>query len=76
MNNDQLRERQRILRNLYSTTPNSELAEMLGMADSHVRVTARRMGLRKDPLYLSAMNRECGMRSSVAKYWKTVKVVK
>lgn len=75
MSREELRKRQCILRSMYSTTPNAVLADMLGMAVSHVRVTARRMGLRKDSHYLSAMSRECGMKSSVSKYWKTAKTV-
>ena len=73
MNSEELRQKQRILRDLYPTTPNAYLAEILGMAVSHVRVTARRLGLRKDERYLSEVNRRCGMKSSVSKHWKTVK---
>lgn len=73
MSREELRKRQCILRSMYSTTPNAVLADMLGMAVSHVRVTARRLGLRKDERYLSEVNRRCGMKSSVSKHWKTVK---
>lgn len=63
-------EERKILRAIYPTTPNAEIAQMLGISVALVAKRARYLGLRKDPKYLSDMNRKCGMKSSVAKNWK------
>lgn len=54
----------------YANTPNKELATMTGMSVGMVQRRAGQLGLKKDPKYLSAVNRKCGMKSSVAKNWK------
>ena len=55
-------DRQRIIRSLYATRSNAEIAEILGMSASHVGVIALRMGVRKDPKYLSNTNSECARK--------------
>ena len=60
-------EKQRVLRLLYSTMPNSELSEMLGLPAGHIQVMAFRMGLKKDPDYISMMNRANGRKGLVAR---------
>lgn len=66
---DLVTERQ-TLRAIYPTTPNAEIAQRLGISVALVQKRARYLGLRKDPKYLSDMNRKCGMKSSTAKNWK------
>lgn len=58
--------RQRMVRMLYPSTSNAELAEMLGISVNHVHVMAHRMGLRKDPAFLSETNRRNGRKGLVA----------
>ena len=54
----------------YATTSNKELSQRLGISIPLVQKRARYLGLRKDPKYLSAVNRKCGLNSPVAKNWK------
>ena len=63
-------EEREILRAIYPTTPNKDLSKMLGMGVGMVQRYSYQMGLKKDPKYLSDVNRKCGMKSSVAKNWK------
>ena len=63
-------DQRKILSEKYATTPNKELAKLLGISVALVAKRARENGLRKDPKYLSDVNRKCGMKSSVAKNWK------
>ena len=55
----------------YATTSNKELSQRLGISIPLVQKRARYLGLRKDPNYLSAVNRKCGMKSSASKHWKS-----
>lgn len=66
---DKGRER-KLLRDIYPTTPNDEIAGMLGISKGMVAQKARFLGLKKDPKYLSEVNRKCAMKSSVARRWK------
>lgn len=52
----------RVIRQLYPTVPNDILADMLGTTANYVGVTARRMGMRKSPEFLSAKNSECARK--------------
>ena len=55
----------------YATTSNKELSQRLGISIPLVQKRARYLGLRKDPKYLSDVNRKCGSQSSIAtRYWK------
>jgi FixJ family two-component response regulator len=63
-------EERKILRAIYPTTPNAEIAQMLGISVALVAKRARENGLRKDPKYLSKTNRNCGLHSPIAKKWK------
>lgn len=54
----------------YATTSNKELSQRLGISIPLVQKRARYLGLRKDPKYLSVVNRKCGLQSPVAKRWK------
>ncbi len=63
-------EQRQALRALYPTTPNKDLSKMLGMSVGMVQRYSYQMGLKKDPKYLSEVNRKCGMKSSSAKKWK------
>lgn len=59
---------------LYPDTPNAEIAQRLGISKGMVKQKARYLGLRKDPKYLSDVNRKCGSQSSIAKrYWKCLR---
>lgn len=55
-------EKQRIIRSLYAKKSNAELSIMLGMSVGYIGVLAHRMGLRKDPDFLSATYRESGKK--------------
>ena len=55
----------------YATTSNKELSQRLGISIPLVQKRARYLGLRKDPKYLSEVNRKCGMNSSISKNWKS-----
>jgi len=44
---------------------------MLGISVNYIGVMAYRMGLKKDPEYLSDVNRRCGSISSSSKNWKS-----
>lgn len=55
----------RLLRGMYSSKSNAELAEILGMSSNHIAVMAHRMGLRKDPKFLSDTNRRCGRQGLI-----------
>ena len=63
-------EERHTLKALYPTTSNKELSQMLGISVELVSKRARILGLRKDPKYLSAVNRKCGLHSPVSKNWK------
>lgn len=63
-------DQRKILSEKYATTPNKELAKLLGISVELVSKRARQIGLRKDPKYLSVVNRKCGLQSPVAKNWK------
>ena len=63
-------DQRKILSEKYATTPNKELAQMLGISVGMVMRYAYQIGLRKDPKYLSVLNRKCGLQSPVAKNWK------
>ncbi len=63
-------EQRKILSEKYATTPNKELAKLLGISVELVSKRARQIGLLKDPKYLSVVNRKCGLQSPVAKNWK------
>ena len=63
-------DQRKILSEKYATTPNIVLSQMLGMTEYKVRYLAYQMGLRKDKSYISDVNRQCGVKSSVSKYWK------
>jgi hypothetical protein len=63
-------EERKILSAYYANTPNKELAQMLGISIGMVAYKARFLGLKKDPKYLSEVNRKCGSHSSIARYWK------
>ena len=63
-------EERQILRAIYPTTPNIEIAQRLGISVALVAKRARDNGLRKDPKYLSAVNRKCGLHSPIAKNWQ------
>ena len=65
-------EERKILSAHYANTPNKELAQMLGISVGMVMQKARYLGLKKDPKYLSEVNRKCGSQSSIARYWKNV----
>lgn len=60
----------KLLRAIYKDTPNAEIATLLGMSIGMVVYRACCLGLKKDPKYLSDVNRRCGMKSSVARTWK------
>lgn len=64
-------DQRKILSEKYAITPNNELAKLLGISVELVSKRARQIGLRKDPKYLSEMNRKCGMKSSASKHWKS-----
>ena len=51
----------KILLDLYATTPNKKLAEILDISISMVAYKGRCLGLRKDKQYLSETNRQNGM---------------
>lgn len=63
-------EERQIMKALYPTTSNKELAQRLGISVPLVSKRARILGLRKDPKYLSAVNRKCGEKSPIAKNWQ------
>lgn len=63
-------EKKLILSARYADTPNSVLSKMLDISVGMVMRYAYQMGLKKDPKYLSEVNRKCGSHSSVARYWK------
>lgn len=64
----------KLLMALYPDTPNAEIAQRLGVSKGMVKQKARYLGLRKDPKYLSDVNRKCGSQSSIAKrYWKCLR---
>lgn len=63
-------EERRLLKAIYKDTPNAEIAKRLGVSIGVVAQKARFLGLKKDPKYLSDVNRRCGMKSSVARTWK------
>lgn len=65
-------EERKILSAYYANTPNKELAQMLGISVGMVMHHAYQMGLKKDPKYLSDVNRKCGSQSSIARHWKNV----
>lgn len=65
-------EERKFLRRVYPTTPNAEIAAMLGISRGMVAHKARFLGLKKDPAYLSATNRKCGLKSPVARKWKSL----
>lgn len=67
---DKGRER-KLLRDIYPTTPNAEIASMLGISKGMVAQKAGFLGLKKDPKYLSEVNRRCGLKSPVARKWKS-----
>ena len=72
---DKGRER-KLLRDIYPTTPNAEIASMLGISKGMVAQKARYLGLKKDPKYLSETNRRCGLNSPIAKTWKCNRINK
>ena len=59
--------RQLVIRCYYPFTPNKKIADALGMTASHVQVMAFRMGLKKDPEYISMINRANGKKGLVAR---------
>lgn len=63
-------DQRKILSEKYATTPNKDLAKLLGISVELVSKRARQIGLRKDQKYLSEVNRKCGLKSPIAKYWK------
>jgi len=63
-------EERKFLEKYYATTPNKDLSQMLGISVGMVMRYAYQIGLRKDPKYLSVLNRKCGLQSPVAKNWK------
>ena len=50
------------LHRLYPTLSNKEIAARLGVSPGHVAVAAHRMGWKKDPDYLSKVNRKNGKK--------------
>lgn len=63
-------EERKYLKENYATTSNKELSQRLSISIPLVQKHARFLGLRKDPNYLSAVNRKNGLKSSFAKDWK------
>lgn len=64
-------EERKYLEKNYATTSNKELSQRLGISVALVQKRASYLGLRKDPKYLSEVNRKCGMKSSASKHWKS-----
>lgn len=65
-------EERKLLRDLYPNTPNAEIAKRLCTSVGMVAYKARFLGLKKDPKYLSEVNRKSGSHSSVSRYWKSL----
>ena len=64
-------EERQILRAIYPTTPNAEIAQRLGISVALVAKRARFLGLRKDAKYLSGVNRSNGLQRTVLHWnWK------
>ena len=56
------------LRRLYPTTSNAEIGKIIGISASYVGRMAFTLGLKKDPKYLSAVNRNNGRNGLLKMY--------
>ena len=59
-----------MLNRLYPDKSNKEIAMILNVSVSNVAVTAHRLGLKKNPEYLSRVNREIGIYGLNVRYGK------
>lgn len=51
-----------LLRKLYPTTSNTDIAVILGTTKNNVAQRAKVLGLKKNPVYLSGVNRKNGLK--------------